>query len=82
MFEVKAVIRNVSDIGGKETVQLYIHGKGNSIRRRVKELKSFKKIYIAPHSEQTVTFTLGYDELRFFLAITGMSLKTVRLKFI
>ena len=66
LFEVKAVIRNVSDIGGKEAVQLYIHGKGNSVRRRVKELKGFKKIYIAPHSEQTVTFTLGYDELRIF----------------
>lgn len=66
LFEVKAVIRNVSDIGGKEAVQLYIHGKGNSVRRRVKELKGFKKIYIAPHSEQTVTFTLGYDELKIF----------------
>lgn len=66
LFEVKAVVRNVSDIGGKETVQLYIHGKGNSVRRRVKELKCFKKLYIAPRSEQTVTFTLGCDELKIF----------------
>lgn len=63
-FEVSVTVENVSDIAGFETVQLYIRGRGNSVRRRYLELKGFEKIFIKPKTEKTVKFTLGYDELK------------------
>ncbi len=47
---------------------LDIHGKGNSVRRRFKELKGFEKVYIEPKAQKTVEFTLGYDELKVWSA--------------
>ena len=61
-------IANTSDIGGKEAVQLYIRGYGNSIRRRGKELKGFEKVYLRPHEEKVIEFTLGYEELKIYSA--------------
>ncbi|MEE0968678.1 MAG: glycoside hydrolase family 3 N-terminal domain-containing protein [Clostridia bacterium] len=66
VFEVSVTVKNVSEIPGKEAVQLYIHGSGNSVRRRVRELKGFKKIHLDAGEEKTVKFTLGYDELKVF----------------
>lgn len=65
-FEVKVTVENTSDIAGKEVVQLYIHGSGNSVRRRSMELKGFKKVIIAPHETKTVIFNLGFDELKVY----------------
>lgn len=65
-FKVDVTVENTSDVGGKEVVQVYIKGTGNSIRRRTRELKGYKKIYIAPHTEETVSFILGEEELRVY----------------
>lgn len=62
-YRVDVTVENVSDIGGKETVQLYISGSGNSVRRRARELRGFEKIFLAPGERKTVSFTLGYEEL-------------------
>lgn len=63
-FEISVTVENTSDVAGFETVQLYIRGGGNSVRRRFLELKGFKKIFIEPKTEKTVKFTLGYEELK------------------
>ena len=67
-FTVTAEIENVSDVGGYEVAQLYIRGFKNSIRRRGKELKGFKKVFIGAHETKSVTFDLGYDELKIYSA--------------
>lgn len=67
-FEVEVEVRNTSDIGGAEVVQLYIRGYKSSIRRRGKELKGFEKVYFNPGETKTVKFTLGYDELKIYSA--------------
>lgn len=67
-FRVQATVQNTSDIAGSEVVQLYIHGSGNSVRRRYRELKGFKKVFLQPHEQTTVEFTLGYDELKVWSA--------------
>lgn len=67
-FEISAVVENTSDIAGKEVVQLYIHGSGNSIKRRARELKGFQKILLLPHEKRRVTFRLGYEELKIYSA--------------
>ncbi len=65
-FAVDVTVENISDRPGKETVLLYIHGSGNTVRRRVKELKGFRKIDLGAHEQKTVTFPLGYDELKVY----------------
>lgn len=67
-FEVDVEVQNISDIGGAEVVQLYIRGYKNSIRRRGKELKGFKKVYLNPGETKNVKFVLGYDELKIYSA--------------
>lgn len=64
VFNVSVTVENVSNIGGYETVQLYIQGRGNSVRRRHLELKGFKKLFIEPQTEKKVDFILGYEELK------------------
>ena len=61
-------VKNNSPIEGKDVVQLYIRGFGNSVRRRGKELKGFKKLDFKPFEEKSVVFNLGYDELKVFSA--------------
>ncbi len=59
-------VRNSGDREGKETVQLYIGDDEASVLRPVKELKGFDKITLAPGAEQTVTFTVSPDDLKFY----------------
>lgn len=63
-FEVTVNVENVSDTDGFETVQLYIHGKGNSVRRRYRELKGFQKVFLKAHTKKDIKFLLGYEELK------------------
>jgi len=63
-FEVTVTVENVSDTDGFETVQLYIHGKANSVRRRYRELKGFRKVFLKAHTKKQVKFILGYEELK------------------
>lgn len=62
-FTVSVTVENKSEVPGKETVRLFLHGSGNSVRRRVKELKGFQKIPLEPHEKKRVSFHLGFDEL-------------------
>ncbi len=67
-FEISVSVENTSDVGGKEAVQLYIHGSGNSIKRRARELKGFQKVFLEPHEKKRVVFHLGYEELKIYSA--------------
>lgn len=67
-FSVDVTVKNNSSIPGKETIQIYIHGRGNSVRRRCRELKAFRKVFFNSYEEKTVTFNLGYDELKIYSA--------------
>lgn len=63
-FEVVVTVENISDLDGFETVQLYIHGKGNTVRRRYRELKGFERVFLKAHTKKKVNFILGYEELK------------------
>lgn len=64
---VKIKVKNVSDAGGMETVQLYIRDCFASVSRPVKELKGFKKIYLKAGEEKIITFILTKDMLSFYI---------------
>jgi beta-glucosidase len=59
-------VKNVGEREGKEVVQLYIGDETSSLPRPVKELKSFKKISLAPGEEKTVEFTITKKDLCYF----------------
>ena len=54
---------------GDEVVQLYIHQRHGRAARPVRELKGFRRVTLAPGASETVTFTLGPDELRYWHAL-------------
>jgi len=63
-FKVTAEIKNLSKQAGYEIVQLYIRDKISSVVRPVKELKGFAKTWLEPGESKTVSFDLGFDELK------------------
>ena len=58
-------VKNVGEVKGTETVQLYIHDVAASVVRPVKELKNFCKVPLEPGEEQTVTFMITEKDLQF-----------------
>ncbi len=65
-LKVTAEVRNTGSRAVDEVVQLYIRQTGTSVVRPVRELKGFRRVTLGPGQSQTVEFTLGRDELRFW----------------
>ncbi|TCN27499.1 glycoside hydrolase family 3 N-terminal domain-containing protein [Mesobacillus foraminis] len=65
-FSITVDVTNKGNHDGYEVIQLYLKGKGSSITRRVKELKGFKKVWLAAGETIEVTFELGAEELQVF----------------
>ena len=59
-------VTNVSDIPGKETVQLYIHDVAAQVIRPVKELKGFRKLCLQPGETAAVTFDITEEMLSYW----------------
>lgn len=59
-------VKNVGDIAGYETVQLYIQDIKGSVVRPVKELKGFKKVKLESGEEQNIEFIINEEMLRFY----------------
>lgn len=58
VLTVRAQIKNVGKVKGREIVQLYVQDVESSIFRPDKELKGFEKIELEAGERETVTFTL------------------------
>jgi beta-glucosidase len=61
---ITATIKNTGKRSGAEVVQLYLRDKISSVVTPVKQLKAFKKVFLASGEEKTVTFTLTEKDLR------------------
>jgi beta-glucosidase len=59
-------VKNTGRYGGKETVQLYVSKAGSLVERPEKELKSFKKIMIAPGQTANVSLTVPVKDLAYY----------------
>ena len=53
-------------LAGEEVVQLYLRDCVASTTRPVRELKGFQRITLQPGESKTVTFTLGWEQLKFW----------------
>jgi len=65
-LHVAVNVANVGGLAGDEVVQLYVHQRAGSASRPVRELKGFRRIALAPGEKQTIHFSLGRDELKFW----------------
>jgi len=64
-------LTNTGSVAGDEVVQLYVHQRAGSDSRPVRELKGFRRVSLKPGETQTVAFTLGPDELRYWSTSQG-----------
>ena len=51
-----------------EVAQLYMHLRSGTSSRPVRELKGFQRVSLEPGETQSLSFTLGPDELRYWNA--------------
>lgn len=65
-LEISVKVKNTGAVAGKEVVQLYIGDDKSSVVRPLKELKLFQKIALNPGEEQTVTFIVSADDLKYY----------------
>ncbi len=65
-LEITVPVTNTGSRAGKEVVQLYISDEKSSVLRPVKELKGFQKVDIEAGKTVEVTFTITFDDLKFF----------------
>lgn len=65
-LEVRVDVKNTGQIGGTETVQLYIRDLVGSVTRPVKELKGFKKVMLKAGEVQTISFSITREDLSFY----------------
>ena len=67
-LEVTVDVINESSVPGKEVVQLYVEPDipNTKIRRAVRELKGFEKIYLEAHEKKTVKFILDKSAFAYY----------------
>lgn len=66
VLKVRVPVTNVGKTAGAEVVQMYIHDVEASLPRPVKELKGFRKVFLAPGETAEVTFEIGEDALSYY----------------
>ena len=59
-------VKNTGDVYGGEAAQLYIADKESTIFRPVKELRGFKKVFLNPGEETTVSLELSKRAFAFY----------------
>jgi beta-glucosidase len=67
---LSTTVTNAGRRTGDEVAQLYIHQRHGSASRPVRELKGFQRLSLAAGESQTLRFSLGPDELRYWNAAT------------
>ncbi len=65
-LEVSLKVKNIGEADGAEVVQLYIGMPQTGIKRPVKELKGFEKIFLKQGEEKTVHFILTKRDFAFY----------------
>lgn len=63
LVTVSFIVKNTSQIDGKEIAQMYVKVSGDCVMHRAKELKSFKKVFLKAGQETKITFKLSVDDL-------------------
>lgn len=62
---IEVEVKNTGSRSGKEVVMVFISDEVASVSPGVKQLRRFKKIKLSAGKSQTVSFSLGIDDLKF-----------------
>ena len=65
-IHVTVTLTNDGACDGTEVVQLYIRDMTGAVTRPVEELKGFRKVTLGKGRQQTVSFTLDADNLKYY----------------
>lgn len=65
---VSVNVKNVSQVEGKEVVQMYLKDLIGSVTRPVRELKGFEMVALKANEMKTVTFTIDRKLIEFYTA--------------
>lgn len=63
---LKVTITNSGAYAGEETVQLYVRDHAGEVVRPVKELKDYRKVWLAPGESAELEFTISEEQLRYY----------------
>jgi beta-glucosidase-like glycosyl hydrolase len=63
---VTVTLRNTGHVSGAEVVQIYVAPAPSAVRRPVRELAAFRKVYLEPGEEITVEVDLGRRAFAFW----------------
>lgn len=63
---VEFTLTNTGSVAGTEVVQLYVQDDKSSVLRPVKELKSFRKVFLQPQESVTVKLSLSPMSFAFY----------------
>ncbi|MCF6409637.1 glycoside hydrolase family 3 protein [Pseudalkalibacillus salsuginis] len=66
MVKVSVDVTNTGDVASDEVVQLYTSIKKSRVKRPIKELKNFDRVYIEPGETKRVSFELDASDLAFW----------------
>ncbi|MBQ8803896.1 MAG: glycoside hydrolase family 3 C-terminal domain-containing protein [Tyzzerella sp.] len=66
---VSVKVENLSDMDGKEVVQIYVNEVNPLVYRPVRELRAFDKVFVKAHESREVTFELQKDAFSYFSTI-------------
>ncbi len=66
-FRLSVSLCNTGHRSAAEVVQLYIHDPVAAMMRPLRELKAYRKTALAPGEQTDVVFTLGKEELGYYL---------------
>jgi len=59
-------IKNIGETDGAEIAQIYIHDTKASVKRPIKELKAFEKVFLAVGESQLIEIELSDDAFSFY----------------
>nr|WP_299338014.1 glycoside hydrolase family 3 C-terminal domain-containing protein [Allomuricauda sp.] len=66
VLEVDVQVTNISDLLGKEVVQLYVGFANSSVDRPVKLLRDFEKVHIGPNETKTIRLEVAVKDLAWY----------------
>ena len=66
LTSVRVKVENVSDVDGKEVVQLYVQEVSPVVSRPVRELKAFQKVLVNAHETQEVVLNLTEEAFAYY----------------
>ncbi len=65
-IQVSVKVKNESEIGASEVVQLYVRAQRSEFVKPLRELRAFTKLYLAPGEEKTATLSFPISDLRYY----------------